>query len=323
MSQGLIQEIIQAAKQPDDTVVRPFTFRKNKQNELLLFVKPEGFSGKSEETQTAVLNLILQKLSEFKADISGIELVTGSTLAKHEIMDRHYGYINLLSRKGSTEIANADREVMAKELGVTAPVLGGHEVLAQFSSLSASALDALWATKKSLRVRSGMYYQSYTIEGTELTIINGFHPAQLEQYTAPTKRLAVCLLHSDTHLGSLRNDLIGDTFPERAVEGSIRGDLWRGRERFGTPDIGIAANYVHLSAGPFEAGTEIRNFLGSLQGDAFSIESTNLALKGLTAADLALAFSNPLCKNSRSLFSETENQNTDDAILRFREEFLG
>ena len=106
--------------------------------------------------------------------------------------------------------------------------------------------------------------QTYAAEGENFILVNGFHPAQLAHFTEPSHRIALMLLHADTPWATLRDEMIGDTFPERAVAGSIRGQLHARPQNYGFDEVTIANNGVHLSAGPFEAMFEIANFFGSL-----------------------------------------------------------
>ena len=107
-------------------------------NELLLFVKPEIFLVEKTEYVEAALQLVFAKLAEFKAHVSGVAIVGGKVLEEAEIMNRHYGFINRLSRFASTMIDAGDRKKIAEALGVTSidalPILGGHEYLKAYPS---------------------------------------------------------------------------------------------------------------------------------------------------------------------------------------------
>src|SRR5207237_880293 len=107
-----------------------------------------------------------------------------SYLERLGVMDRHYGYINRLSREASTMLNAEERRAIREAVEITQdiPIEGGHEYLAQHPDGNEQSLDQLWATKKSLKIRSGFYIQRYTLDGRETVLVNGFHPMCIAEY---------------------------------------------------------------------------------------------------------------------------------------------
>jgi hypothetical protein len=229
--------------------------------------------------------MVLDRLAAFDAEMSGIIAVGGPTLGQLEIMDRHYGVINQLSRNASSVLPKADVEKLAAEAGgdPSHRVLGGHEVLAEKPRLTPAKLNELWATKPSVRLRGGTYGQHYDIDGEPVFLVNAFHPDQLVHFTGKDRRIVLLVVHSDLPWSVLRGRLVGDTFPDRAVPGSIRRALYDDPQRYGQASVNISNNCVHLSAGPFEALFELRNFLGGLGVKAWREERSRMA-QALTKA---------------------------------------
>lgn len=293
-------------------------------NELLLFVKPELLAVESQAAREAALGLVWDKLAEFEARAHGVMVVNGRTLEQKQIMDRHYGYINRLSRAASQMLAGEDRRLIAGALEMDlegCALLGGHEYLATYAGETPQELDRLWFTKKSLKIRSGFYVQAYEKDGQRVVLVNGFHPAQLAHFTDPAHRIVLVLLHSDTPWPVLRNEMIGATFPEKAAEHSIRGTLYRQPERYGLESVTIANNGVHLSAGPFEGLFEISNFFGKIL-DLRLEETPPLMLKKMMERGMAFeqarrALENPTAEvggQARDLFTATEDLDSEAAI---------
>src|SRR5271154_3672680 len=81
-------------------------------NELLFFIKPEIFMLQEKDAKRSV-DLILTKFAEFKVEIAGIYAINGSALEKHNIMAKHYGYINILSNSVSKVIDDQSRQTIA------------------------------------------------------------------------------------------------------------------------------------------------------------------------------------------------------------------
>lgn len=125
------------------------------------------------------------------------------------------------------------------------------------------------------------------------------------------------LLHTDTNWHAMKFDLVGDTFPEKATEGSIRNMMYNNPETYGLKEVNIGSNCVHLSAGPFEAAFEVNNFFGSLL-DLDARKTPPLAVKNAHKSGLPLETALGLMENpthnNQDLFTESENLNTDLAV---------
>lgn len=295
-----------------------------RQNELLMFAKPEIFTVGSADAMRAGLELLLGKLDEFGGEVRGAAIVGGPALEAKEIMNRHYGYINLLSRTASQTVSAEDRAKIEEVLGVSLAeytLYGGHEFWKAHPSYTAASLDGLWATKKSGRVRGGFYVNAHEVEGEKFVLVNGFHPVQLEHFTEPSHRIVLFLIHSDTAWGTLRNNLIGATDPAKADPGSIRGMLYADPAKYGFESVGAGNNGVHLSAGPYEGAFEILNFFGNLTD--YSVEAAppliirKLMAQGLTLEQALEVNNNPSVTvngETKALFGVTEDVDTDAAV---------
>ncbi len=329
--QQLKQALLDSLQKDEEIAViqPPAIGQTQRQNELLMFIKPEILAIEDRSCLGNAIDLIWAKLSEFHASVAGIVLVGGPALDQKESMDRHYGAINVLSKNASSGLDDSDRHSIYDALAVPAadyPLFGGHEFLNAHPGFTPATLDDLWFTKKAHKVRSGFYVQAYEDAGEKFILVNGFHPAQLAHFTEPTHRIALMLLHSDTGWADLRDQMIGDTFPERAVEGSIRGELHARPAHYGFEEVTIANNGVHLSAGPFEAMFEIANFFGSLVGTDISstpprIVNTMLAA-GIAQDDAYRATENPDVDDGEGaktdLFDATEHLDTEAAVALYR-----
>ena len=331
-SQKQLKQALLDSLQKDEEIAviqPPAIGQTQRQNELLMFIKPEILAIEDQTCLGNAIELIWAKLSEFDASVEGIVLVGGPALEQKQSMDRHYGAINVLSKTASTGLDDPDRRSVYDALTVPSadyPLFGGHEFLKAHANFTPASLDDLWFTKKAHKIRSGFYVQAYEEAGEKFILVNGFHPAQLAHFTEPSHRIALMLLHSDTRWEKLRDQMIGDTFPERALTGSIRGQLHANPARYGFDEVTIANNGVHLSAGPFEAMFEIANFFGSLVGTDISstpprIVETMLAA-GIARDDAFLAKENPDVEDgdgsTTDLFDATEHLDTEPAVSLYR-----
>lgn len=323
-------DIVHALDSPNEQrLVREFRFGSTYRNELLFFFKPECFLVDSLESTKKIVEMALRKIQDFRAELSGALILEGSYLERHHVMDRHYGYINRLSREASRILSTDERTAIQQAvdspaIGTELLIEGGHEYLAHNPDIDEERLNQLWGTKKSLKLRSGLYVQRFSVAGQDIVLVNGFHPSQLQHFTAPGRAICLLLLHSDTDWKILRDELVGNTFPEKAASTSIRGELFRHATSYGMSDVSISNNGVHLSAGPFEAAFEIGNFLGSSNVAFYDAEKCNLwkafALNNLSNADFERSLTNPTAGidgRSVDLFTYTEDMDTDAAVAAF------
>jgi hypothetical protein len=332
IDKALIKTIAAATPTCNDfAILQPVEIgRETHRNELLLFVKPEIFMVRDSAHMEAALDLVFTKLAEFGAVVSGVAVVGGKVLEEAEIMNRHYGYINRLSRFASQIVDAEDKQKIAEALGIPTlddiTIYGGHEYLKAHPGEDCFDLDTLWFTKKSIKIRSGFYVQRYQKDGEDFILVNGFHPAQLMHFTDPTHRIVLVLIHSDTLWAILRNEMVGATFPEKAVPHSIRGTLYAHAEAYGLGTVSIANNGVHLSAGPFEGLFEINNFFGEIL-DLDIKKQPPLLLKKMLAAGLPMqtalkTLENPIVSESpkpTDLFTATEDMESDDAVALWKQ----
>ncbi len=301
----------------------------DRKNELVFFIKPELFNVDDNEKIINSLNLIEEEFNAFQVDVRGTAILPGQVLAEYQIMNRHYGFINQLSRMASEMLDHETRqqmfEMLSEEDRGEHQILGGHEFLGKYQT-TIEALNDIWFGKGAKKLRSGFYFIEDTYKGDPILMVNGFHPSQLMHFTHPDHRIMLMLIHTDSDWYDLKFDLVGDTFPERANPGSIRGQLFAHPEKYGQDHVGINTNGVHLSAGPFEAAFEVVNFFGQLLSLAPE-KTPPLAIRHAIEAGidktLALSFLDNPAVNGSDLFSETENLNTNQAIAFAKQQIMG
>lgn len=289
-------------------------------NELVFFIKPELLRVNDDTKILNSFELIKEKFIEYQVFINGTVILPGKVLAEHEIMNRHYGFINQLSRFASEMVTQETREEMFEKLDVEDngeyKIYGGHEFLNNYST-KIEVLNDLWFGKNAEKLRSGFYFIADMYQGDPILLVNGFHPSQLMHFTKEDHRIILMLIHTDTDWYDLKFDLVGDTFPERANPKSIRGQLFSNSKNYGLSEVGINTNGVHLSAGPFEAAFEVVNFFGeilSLDPEITPPLAIKQALNMGVDQSIALSYLDNPDTGESDLFSDTENMNTDAAI---------
>lgn len=320
---------IQSHLQSDKSVLleEPKFIEDISSQEFLIFLKPELFFGNSENVQNS-LTLVMKKMMQFDVQMTGIAVVSAEDLEMHGVMSAHYGYINFISNNAS-KIETEDKEKIAQMLGHTVDslpqILGGHEILKKYPNWTAAELDKFWFTKKSMRLRGGFYFNEFNLDGTPTVMINAFHPAQIEHFTTSGRHIVMFVGQSIRSFEDLRTNMIGDTYPEKSVPGSIRAELFANPKDYGQEKVDIGNNGIHMSAGPFEALKEIYNFYHLLFGVDLIKNPTNimsaLFKNGLSIEATLATKENPINSEGKDLFSKTEIENTQSSIDIYLEEF--
>jgi hypothetical protein len=334
MGNELVKVIMDASASGEhERLIQPFDFMTVHQNELVFFLKPGCFQAAQHGHVQDIIELGIRELQDYHVTIAGVLMLSGTRLEELEIMDRHYGYINRLSKQASNILHDEDFQHIYEELGITSDfqnyqVLGGHEFLQHFQDYTAGQLKELWASKHSHRLRSGFYIQKYEIDGQHVILVNGFHPSQLEFFTNPVHKIVLFLLHSDTNWHDLKYDMVGDTFPENAKPTSIRGELYAHHDKYGLREVTVSNNMVHLSAGPFEAMFEVYNFLHAIPALDFDLMNTNMGrfmrAQGHSEAEVTTCCKNPVTTihgEEVDLFTCTEDKNSKEALEAYIQHF--
>jgi hypothetical protein len=234
------------------------------QHEFLFFIKPEITLLTEDHYLQAILELTFSKLKEYELQIKDIRILAASYLEKHDIIARHYGVINALSRKPqeflSDEARGKFRSIYGKETGQV-DVLGSIEFLQRFPFFDPFSLDDLWRKSKTEKLAGGCYCASITLEGKEIYLINGFHPKQLIHFTQPGRCIVSFTLAGNTDWAIARNNFIGKTNPAEALPGSLRNELLIYKDKFGCQNVSASQNGFHLSAGPVEGLVELIRYV--------------------------------------------------------------
>jgi nucleoside diphosphate kinase len=311
-----------------DIIQSPVIGENTSESEFLIFLKPEMFMAPNDELNIQRVDVVLQELAAFDVRIDGMIAVNGRFIEEKQIMANHYGLINTMSNKASALVTPEDRKTMTKLLGedcTTTTVLGGHEALKKFPQFTPQSLDEFWFTRKSLRVRSGYYFQKYEIDNQACLLVNAFHPYQLAYFTDPSHFVLLLVCHSNTAWKTLRWQMIGDTFPEKADPGSVRGALCARYQALGfSKKVDISCNGIHFSVGPFEALRELNNFIGNALGRNIIFETAfakRMLEKGIPQERIELSLQNPLVSvagQEKELFASTEDTDPDEAIEIYR-----
>ena len=287
----------------------------DKRNHFVLFMKPELLAVRDGAKLSPILDVIGAALRQYGVETGAVRAVNGPYLARHQIMEEHYGVINRASRLGRAALSAPTLQKLEAETPGIKSILGAHQFLDHYPDVSAFALDVIVNKVGSKKIASGKYYSLLNVQGERVVVLNAFHPQQLLHYTQPGQQIVAFECWSDTDWGVLRTNMTGATDPSRAVEGSIRRTLRERCRELGLHEVTTATNGVHCSAGPFEAMLEFCRFFSNHAGKTLIRTGDTpfghmLQERGLKAKDIAALAKNPLLGEGY-VFNQTEEKNSD------------
>lgn len=297
----------------------------NTKNEFLFFLKPELTIKSDKINLSLILENTFERMAFFGMKIKNIKLLSAQYLDKHNIIAQHYGVINKIASNACeaiSEEAHANFEKIFGKKTSECIFLGGLEFLNKYPQYNAVSLMDLWLSNKGEKLAGGTYVVKTLIDGSELFIVNGFHPNQLEHFTEKGRSIIVFTLCGDTDWKIARNNFIGATNPEAAEKGALRRVFLEKKELFGLSDISQSMNGAHLSAGPVEGLVELVRYNSNFENknECLSYKDFDFGkklVKNFTPAQIEKILSNADLEvdgKNISVFDISEEKNSDESI---------
>ncbi len=303
----------------------------NGRHEFLFFIKPELTFLAGQNRLEPVLKMILQKFDTFHLEIGSVIMLASSYLERHHIIAQHYGVINALARNAKAHLTGKSQEIFSEKFKAgfdESTIYGGLEMLEKYPALSPLSLDYLWQNSPTVKLGSGAYCQALRIDGKPVYLVNGFHPRQLEHYTAPGKSIVAFTLTGNLDWSEARNRFIGKTNPLEAEPGSIRRTLLDKRMEYGLQFVNSSWNGVHLSAGPVEGLVELIRYNSDFDSKNI-VQPSDLKFGKELLAEFDIFTVKNIMENTTvaykgiydSIFNLTEEKNGQEAIQILKEIF--
>jgi len=291
-------------------------------NQFLFILKPEVFYYNNQEQIQQVLELIFDRFNAFGLQVDNMRLFNSAYLEKYNIIAEHYGVINAVARNVKSNITKEATEsfsnIYHKNFSAE-KVYGAIEILETTFGVDNEKLAALWKNCTIERLAGGIYCGEVEFENETIYIINGFHPPQIDHFIENGRQIITMNLSGEIDWKDARQNLIGNTYPEKAEKGTIRRDLFEQFGKFGFKDVSYVINSVHLSAGPLEGLIELMRFNSenskvSSHNDFLFGQSLTKNFKKNICDEI---LTNPIVKyhgKEASLFDLTEELNSLNAI---------
>lgn len=288
-------------------------------NEFLFILKPEVFAKVDTQVSRSILDLVFDRMASFDISVDNIRVLNAAYLDKYDVVAKHYGVINAVSKNFKANITdevtfNFKKHYQQDISDVN--IYGSIELLNTHSEINAEVLMNLWNSVEIKRLAGGIYSGHAIYNGENIYIVNGFHPPQLAHFIASNRVIVTMSLSGNIDWQEARNMFIGNTYPEKANKGSLRRDIFDSYGKLGFDDVSYVINSVHLSAGPLEGLLELQRF-----NSEFHLHNTSsptdfgfgqLLAKNFSKETLNYILSNPTVEANKkqiSLFDHTEEMN--------------
>jgi hypothetical protein len=298
-------------------------------HEAVLFLKPEvGMAGPGK--LPAFLKLIDSLCTKFDVEIMNIGAISWDYMSQYGIINDHYGVIGKLAAEGMSALTSDVQAKLRDMFGVTdEQVFGALQFLDAKKNWDAETLGVLWENLNSTHTQKlapGTYAQKIVYQSDTYVLLEGFYPQMAAHFTSKGRNILVMPIRSKTGWEKLRNEMIGDTDPTKAVAGSYRATVLAEKDAMGLPVVNKGLNGIHMSAGPLEGMVELIRFTSDRTTNAMlKPEQTNFGTAFMAAGGSATELNN-LCDNplvtangkTQSAFDATEVMDMNDAIATLR-----
>lgn len=303
--------------------------------EGVLFLKPEATDLAGGVDVAQALELVNTYIEDWRLQVAGLSIMGAAYLKGHDIIARHYGALNSISRQGERALADAAKqqlqEAFGAELSRGGLVLGAHECMARYPEFTPSILNSIVDNVGSTKLAPGTYCTRWAYGDEVLLLLNAFHPSQLEHFTAPQR--AIIVLDVRRAAGepgdwkTLRTEMLGATKPASANRGSLRRAFLERHAELGIKTISPGFNAVHFSAGPLEGMVETMRYFNDYANQrpldlSMTAFGRLLLDQGLERPDIEWLMTNPpLSAGGRQVpaFDLTEEIQPIDAAMQLKE----
>jgi len=309
-------------------ILQNYIINPENKHELVFFIKPEITSPDSGANLNNILELISDCFTRFDVSVDYVSVLGADYLNKHNIIAKHYGVINEISKKGVIAMPDSALTKFKDKFNISADsnnLIGGHQFLEKFDEYTPELLNKQWEQTGNIKLASGVYVSKDKIN--DIYIVNGFHPYQLYHYITKGNSIVVFVVSSNTDWRTLRDDMVGVTIPMDANKGSMRRTLLDNITNYSLKQVTQSYNCVHLSAGPIEALAEMIRFVSAYESSqclspSDTATGQRLINAGITKQNLLLLITNPKVKfhgKIISVFDLTEQDNIETTINKLKQ----
>lgn len=298
-------KVIKKYQQSDENSVK---------NEFVIVLKPEIFLATKPKN---IIEFISNKLSTYDVNISAVYASNGRFNALNSVFENHYFVLNRGAQYGFDKLPhNYKKTILSKH--------NDSEVISAYGFLKANKdKTAEWLQEESHKsptekIGNGTYLYNTFFNGKKYSIINAFHPYQIEHFSKEDHMTVFMICRSNTNYKVLAEELIGHFDPRDALEGSIRKYLFDNRFKLSF-DFSTIFNGTHITPSSFEALSQISRLIFFDTKQIFDRKGlsmfNSLLDEGIKPAEIDYLLTNPIVNienGTNALFDVLEGKDNKE-----------
>eukprot|EP00811_Abedinium_folium_P007726 NODE_1712_length_2396_cov_33.546937.p1 GENE.NODE_1712_length_2396_cov_33.546937~~NODE_1712_length_2396_cov_33.546937.p1 ORF type:complete len:702 (+),score=213.87 NODE_1712_length_2396_cov_33.546937:140-2107(+) len=257
----------------DIPILKKWCFENKPPSRAFVFIKPHAVTN-------AVKELVRNTLAENGVVVIREGLITAEEIDKKGLIDEHYGSIAMRAMRQKPadltvqptglkefEAAFGLSWESALEKGIVYNAVEGAEKLSITRKELGERFDKLVKKVDQIKLGGGLYCGKMD----DIYVINGFYFVMRSAFTDPGNSIYYFVVDWSSAAmswGDFRGKLLGATDPTTSAPGSLRNLVFKDWERLGLSAVpNMGDNGLHASASPFEALSEIMNWLSTPLAD--------------------------------------------------------
>ncbi len=230
----------------------------------IIFLKPELCS-LSPENLYLVLSYFESLTKKHHLEIQNTFVVSGSFIIKNNIYAENYK--NIREHACYNFLLNEiiyPKLSKIKEFKNCQLVIGGI-ALTEKGYSPEFVLDLWLNSGKAIKIDNDFYGVPCLLEGQKILLINGFYPAQVEQYNVPNSKIILFSFKTEKSFSFLKKYFQGTAEIQGRYNGSMRQHLYENRHKYQLDSFSPSRNGIHLSGNREEGQREVTLFCEAIE----------------------------------------------------------
>ncbi|MBL8676600.1 MAG: hypothetical protein JNJ47_04150 [Alphaproteobacteria bacterium] len=231
----------------------------------IIFLKPELCS-LSPKNLRLILSYFLNLAKKHDIEVHDIFIVSGNFIINEKIYDKNYDNIrrNSLCNLQVDRISHLNLLKVIEKTENCQLVIGGI-ALAEKGYAPKFILDLWLNSGKAFKIDDDFYGVPCLLEGKKILLINGFYPAQAEQYKVPNSKIILFSFKTEKSFSFLKKYFQGTAEIQGRYKGSMRQHLYENRNKYQLDSFSPSRNGIHLSGNREEGQREVTLFREAIQ----------------------------------------------------------
>jgi len=248
----------------------------------IIFLKPELTAIPPDKLHLALIHFE-SLLRQYEVKIQGTYIISGQFILYKNIFSENYKHIQQYTYYELTrnEISHAKLAKTMREHKDCEAALGG-VTLVQRGFTPEFVLD-LWSNSgKVIKIDDDLYGVPCLLKGQKILLLNGFYPAQLDQYNVPNSKIILFPFRTKTSFVLLKKCFQGSAEPDNRYPQSMRQHLYDKRYDYQLNSLSPSRNGIHLSNDREEGRREAKLFLDAIESyfEKGTVQNGNLRYRG-------------------------------------------